>query len=190
MSSTTTTSGFSTNTLEAVYSAYNNNLSYSSFTFINPSTGLQQIVPLVSFIGNPNYSGLNVDPSLLPVIYNGIISSLNNFIADVSNNVIPNYNLGTIAKFRIVVTIADGTVFFDSSKGVNNTYANFLSKSINENHGTRHYIQESFHSKSGIGYESKWSSSTQQVDTYYSVRLGQSPQGILGVLAFSYSNAY
>jgi len=187
--STSTASGFSINTLEAIYSAYNNNLSYSSFNFTNPSTGQQQIISLVNFIGNPNYSGLNVDPDLLPIIYSGLATSLFNFVNDVSNNNVPNYNLGIINKFRILVTIADGTVFFDSSK-TNNTYQNFLNKAINENHATRHYIQECFHSKSGISWESKWSSSTRALDTYYSVRFGQAPQGCIGVIAFSYSNSY
>jgi hypothetical protein len=41
-----------------------------------------------------------------------------------------------------------------------------------------------------MGYEAKWSSSTQQIDTYYSVRLGTTPAGIIGVIAFSYSNSF
>jgi len=179
-----TTSGFTTSTLEAIHSAFNNNLKYYSTSF-----GPSKIV-LFSFLGNPNYSGLNISTDQLPLVYAGLAQSLFSFIADVSNNSVPNYNLGVISKFRILITIADGTVFFDSAKGANNTYANFLSKSINENHATRHYIQQSFHAKNGIGFESKWSSSTQSVDTYYSTRVGMSETGAIGVIAFSYSNSY
>ena len=52
------------------------------------------------------------------------------FINDVTNNSIAGYNFGTISRFRILVILADGTVFFDSFND-NNTYANFLSKSWN-----------------------------------------------------------
>ncbi len=129
-----TTSGFSILTLQTVNSAFNADLNYSSVTF-GPLT-----IPLVSFLWNPNYSGLNnVTENQLNATYNGIIDKLKLFITNVSNNSIPGYNFGTINLFRILVTLADGNVFFDSSKN-NNTYTNFLSKSINENHGTRHYI--------------------------------------------------
>jgi len=184
-----TTSAFAINTLQSIYSAYNNNLSYSSTEYID-SKGDKQIVALLSYLGNPNYSGINVPPGFSESIYNGLISSLNQFITHVQNNNVPNYNLGNITNFRILVTIADGNVFFDSSKGNKNTYQNFLNQSISENHGTRHYIQQSFHSKDGIGYESKWSSTTQGIDTYYSQRLGMAETGIIGVIVFSYSNVY
>jgi hypothetical protein len=187
--SNSTAPTFSLTTLQAIYSAFNNNLDYSSFTLTNPITGTSQLITLVNFLGNPNFSGLNVSDDTFPIIYDGLIASLNNFISDVSNNNVPNYNLGNIPSFRILVTIADGNVFFDSSKN-NNSYDNFINKSINENHATRHYIQKSFHSKDGIGYESKWSSSTQRIDTYYSVRLGTVSSAIVGVISFSYSNSF
>jgi hypothetical protein len=184
-----TASTFSTLTLQSVYSAFNNNLDYASFKFFNPVTQKNEIITLTSFLGNPNFSGFNFPPEIFPFIYSGLIASLNTFISQVSSNTVPNYNLGNIPKFRILVTIADGTVFFDSYK-TNNTYNNFIKKQINENHGTRHYIQQSFHSKDGIGYEAKWSSTTDEIDTYYSVRLGTTQAGIIGVIAFSYSNLF
>jgi len=177
------TSTFSISALQQVNAAFNSNKNYDAITYNNVT------LPLVSFLGNPNYSGFNIPEQELQNIYNAFISNMNTFINDVSLNNLPNYNLGNI-KLRIVVTIADGNVFFDSSKGENNTYTNFLNKSINENHGTRHYIQQAFHSKNGIGWETKWSSSTQALETYYAVRLGMSEFGIIGVITFSYSDRF
>jgi hypothetical protein len=184
------TSAFSKNTLEAISSAFNSNSDYNCFKFTNPNTGQPDIISLTSFLGNPNYSGLNVDEKYLETIYNGLIYNINSFITSVTNNTIQNYNFGIIHNFRIVIALADGNIFFDSSKGAKNTYSNFLNKIINENHGTRHYIQEAFHSKNGISYETKWSSSTRSLDTYFATRCGMSPQGIIAIIAFSYSNSY
>jgi hypothetical protein len=39
--------------------------------------------------------------------------------------------------YRIVATIPDGTVWYDLSKGTTNTWNNFNSKTINENHNSR-----------------------------------------------------
>jgi hypothetical protein len=190
MSVNPTAPTFSLTTLQSIYSAFNNNLDYASTTYTD-SNGVQQKITLVSFLGNPNFSGFNLNPLAIQYIYAGLADSLNKFISDVSNNTVPNYNLGIIPKFRILITIADGTVFYDSYKGTsNNSYDKFLAKTINENHGTRKYIQQSIHSKDGFGYEAKWSSSTRAIDTYYSVRFGTTPAAIVGVIAFSYSNSF
>ena len=188
MSIINTTSAFSNLLLSSINSAFNSNLKYSSTTFSTPKGPV--IIPLVSFLGNPNFSFYTSLGFTFDEIYNGLIASINTFITDVSNNNIPNYNFGNINKFRILITIADGNVFFDSSKNHLNTYNNFLEYKINQNHGTRHYIQEAFHSKDGIGYEAKWSSTTQGLESVYSVRLGRSESGIIGVIAFSYNNTY
>ena len=58
---------------------------------------------------------------------------------------------------RILCTLPDGTVFYDSGKGDKNTYENFKSKSINENHNTRYACYESL--KAGNAYETKFSTS-------------------------------
>ena len=192
MSKISTASSYSGSTLQAIYSAFNSNLSYSSTQYVD-GNGITQTISLVGFLTNPNFSGFNIPANalqqLLPFIYNGLKTNLNRFVTDVSNNQVLNYDLGVINKFRILVAIADGNVLYDSSKS-NNTYENFLSKSINENHATRKSVQQAIHSKDGIGYETKWSSSTQTIDTYYAVRYGFSTTGILGVIVFSYSNNF
>jgi hypothetical protein len=192
MSIISTASSYSLSTLQSIYSAFNNNLSYSSTQYVD-GNGITQTISLVGFLTNPNFSGFNIPAEalqqLLPFIYNGLTANLNRFLTDVSNNQVLNYNLGKIYKFRILVALADGNVLYDSSK-TNNTYANFLTKSINENHASRKSFQQAIHSKDGIGYETKWSSSTQTVDTYYAIRYGFSSTGILGVVIFSYSNNF
>lgn len=188
MSIINTTSAFSNLLLASINSAFNSNLKYSSTTFQTPKGPVT--IPLTSFLGNPNFSFYTDLGFTFDEIYNGLVTSLYTFITDVSNNKIPNYDFGTISGFRILITIADGNVFFDSFKNEKNTYNNFLEENINQNHGSRHYIQEAFHSKDGIGYEAKWSSTTKGLESYYSVRLGRSETGIIGVIGFSYSNTY
>jgi hypothetical protein len=187
MSLRPTSSSYSTYTLESIYSAFNNNLDYASMKYTD-NNNLIQTIPLVGFLTNPNAS--NIPQNMLYNIYNGLKTNLENFINDVSNNTVTNYNLGIVPKFRIMICLPDGTVFFDSSKGNLNTYDNFIDKKINENHASRKYVQQSVHSKDGIGYETKWSSSTRAIDTYYSVRFGFSSTGIVGIIAFSYTNIF
>ncbi|MEI2656079.1 MAG: hypothetical protein V9G16_02625 [Nitrosomonas sp.] len=65
-----------------------------------------------------------------------------------------------IANGRVIVTLPDGTVVVDTSKGANNTYANFIDKAINENHNTRVAILDAQIYDCGVGLETKTSSST------------------------------
>ena len=77
-----------------------------------------------------------------------------------------------IANGRIVVTLPDGTVVVDTSKGANNTYANFIDKAINENHNTRVAILDAQIYDCGVGLETKTSSSTGVQEVYLAKRLG------------------
>jgi hypothetical protein len=74
---------------------------------------------------------------------------------------------------RILVSLPGGAVIFDSSKGEKNTYPNFVSKSINENHNTRVAIISSQLDKCGVGYEDKFSTTTSGNEKYVAVCLGQ-----------------
>lgn len=85
---------------------------------------------------------------------------------------------------RILCTLPDGTVFYDSGKGDKNTFKNFKSKSINENHNSRYACFESL--KAGDAYETKFSTSgANKREYYYAVRLGTSVVNSLGVLRLS-----
>jgi hypothetical protein len=72
---------------------------------------------------------------------------------------------------RVLVALADGTVCYDSSKGSENTYSNFQSKSINENHNSRVAILQALLSNTGIGFEAKLSTTTNTLTNYLAQRI-------------------
>jgi hypothetical protein len=75
---------------------------------------------------------------------------------------------------RMVTTLPDGTVTFDSNVGELNTYANYKAKLINENHNSRISILTALLSNSGIGTEQKFSTSTNLLEFAIAKRLGSS----------------
>lgn len=83
-----------------------------------------------------------------------------------------NATAATLANGRVVVTLPDGTVVVDTSKGATNTFANFEAKAINENHNTRVAILDAQIYDCGVGLETKTSSSTGAVEVYLAKRLG------------------
>jgi hypothetical protein len=88
-------------------------------------------------------------------------------------------------KSRILATLPDGTVWYDSAKGNKNTYANFKTKTINENHESRYSIRQAMDSYEGVGWESKYSTSDSTYEDYYAVRGGVAPQEIKYVIRLS-----
>lgn len=72
--------------------------------------------------------------------------------------------------FRILITVTDGTVVYDSSKK-NNSYDNFTHKLINENHNTRLSIIGALIKHSGKAWEFKYSTSTQKREYYVAHRV-------------------
>jgi hypothetical protein len=84
--------------------------------------------------------------------------------------------------YRIVATLADGTVWYDSAK--TNTYAKFQSKTINENHNTRRPFMQVLLNDANYAYESKISNSTGIFEERVCLRLGSSniqPSGVIGL---------
>jgi hypothetical protein len=79
---------------------------------------------------------------------------------------------GSLATGRVVITLPDGTVVIDTSKGGTNTFANFQAKTINENHNSRLAILAAQEYACGIGVESKFSTSTNQTESYVAIRTG------------------
>lgn len=78
---------------------------------------------------------------------------------------------------RVLISLQDGTVIYDSAAPVGtgpgeNSYANFLAKSINENHNTRVAILDAQLGPLGLGYETKYSTTTTQEEAYVALRLG------------------
>jgi hypothetical protein len=73
---------------------------------------------------------------------------------------------------RLVITLPDGTVVIDTAKTTKNTYANYQNKLINENHNTRIAILNAQLQTSGIGYETKYSTTDKKSENYLARRLG------------------
>jgi len=83
-----------------------------------------------------------------------------------------NATANMIANGRVVITLPDGTVVVDTSKGATNTFANFDAKKINENHNSRVAILDAQIYDCGVGLETKTSSSTGSKEVYVAKRLG------------------
>ncbi|MCE7913591.1 MAG: hypothetical protein DYH15_02690 [Nitrosomonas sp. PRO4] len=107
------------------------------------------------------------------------VTSFKNKLEAVSNSA--TYNIlraeavataNLLADGRVVITLPDGTVVVDTSKGSANTYANFQAKTINENHNTRVAILDAQIYDCGLGLETKTSTSTGDVEVYLAKRLG------------------
>lgn len=86
---------------------------------------------------------------------------------------------------RILVTLADGTTVFDSSKS-NNSRANANAKTINENHMSRLAIVGAGLSQAGVAMEKKFSTSTGLNEQYLAHRLGRSAQDAQGIIRWSF----
>lgn len=71
-----------------------------------------------------------------------------------------------------MITLPDGTVVVDTSKGTANTYQNFKNKVINENHNTRVAILDAQIYDCGVGLETKKSTTDNVVESYVAKRLG------------------
>ncbi len=114
--------------------------------------------------------------------YNSSVGFLKFFIDSFD---LSNYPANVL--IRIVASLPDGTVWYDSSK-TNNTYQHFLNKCINENHNTRPAFLQALMSESGYGFETKPSSTTAvNYQARSAVRLGSCQDNALGVIAFSLS---
>jgi len=130
--------------------------------------------PLVQTkVTEPQYAVLNA--ALTPALQ----TSLKNKLNAVKDE--PTYSLlrveaeglaATVANGRVVITLPDGTVVVDTSKGATNTYNNFKAKTINENHNSRVAILHSQTYDCGLGLETKLSSTDNTVEHYLARRLG------------------
>jgi hypothetical protein len=85
---------------------------------------------------------------------------------------------------RVLISLADGTVAFDSSSFFN-TYVDFKAKKINENHNSRLSILNAMLGNSGVGLESKYSTSTEKFTNYIAQRVGMNTENSLGCVRIS-----
>ena len=102
---------------------------------------------------------------------------------------------------KILLSLDDGTVVYDSSVvsdlSYGNTWTNFTKKflggfandksvyRINENHASRPEIQLATLSTSGVGWAVRFSTSTSFLNTYYAIRVGESVNSNLGTIRFA-----
>lgn len=80
---------------------------------------------------------------------------------------------------RVLITLADGEVAYDSASD-NNTFANYQSGALGDNHNTRVCIMVALLGNSGVGYEEKYSSTTGKHENYSAIRMGLSTAKPLG----------
>jgi hypothetical protein len=116
------------------------------------------------------------------VDYNLAVEALNASVS-LCDNFVKTLDL----RSRILATLSDGTVWYDSAKGNKNTYANFKTKTINENHASRYSIRQAMDSYEGVGWETKYSTSDNNYEDYYAVRGGVAPQEIKYVIRLSFA---
>jgi len=88
-----------------------------------------------------------------------------------------------LAGLRVLVSLADGLVAYDSKK--TNSWSNFLAKSINENHNSRLAIMSALLGNSGNAYELRYSTSDGYKEAYNAQRMGPSVQNALGCVRVS-----
>jgi hypothetical protein len=88
-------------------------------------------------------------------------------------------------KLRLLISIDDGTVCYDSSR-TNNNFASFGTNTINSaNHNTRPEIMSAVLSKEGVGLSERFSRSVVTFQKYRAIRLGSSTESNLGTFRVS-----
>ena len=171
-------------------SVYNTLITYQ-FQDKSPITYINNVLVNIKF-GTVNSKTINTDVNNIQ--YNLMVNCLVDWL-NVSTSIPEALGNPAIVKknFRILVVGADGLVYYDSAAGSRNTLANIKTWDktngkyyINENHGTRSYIQGAGISADGSFYQEKNSTSTGLYDIYYAQRQGLSnnrPIGFVVVIA-------
>jgi hypothetical protein len=88
---------------------------------------------------------------------------------------------------RLLITVADGAVAYDSSRPTRNTWQNFVDRAINDNHNTRPEILQALLATSGVGSANRYSTSVRKVDLNLATRFGLSVTYPLGCYRLSQS---
>jgi len=158
--------------LESQFSKITSDASFTTVTtFLN--------APLSA---NSTVNGVYIDAS----------GNYDNLFAFLESFVVTNATNG----FNILLALDDGTVIYDSTKGLkaggssvtseNNTLLKYGTKTVNsDNHNSRPEILNAVLSSSGVGTARRFSSSSKAWLQYYAVRLGHSAQENMGTLRVS-----
>jgi hypothetical protein len=131
-------------------------------------SGVQRVASSVitEFLENPDNE----------TFWNNMNTIINSFFTSV---------LTVTPSVRVLVTLADGTVAYDSSKGSDNTFENYQNKEIGENHNTRVAIMVALLSNNGTGNEIRYSTTTGTRQAGTAIRMGLSTTNPLGVVRIS-----
>jgi hypothetical protein len=153
----------------------------------NPASNYPNLAGLSASVLAYNSSGNGFVENLIQtflvteteVTYNAMSAAL----IDASNN----FATGTDSTLRILLSISDGTVAFDSSKGAaNNTWAGYTANTINSsNHNTRPEILVAVLGNTGVGLSERYSRSVQRFQKYQATRFGSSTQANAGTFRVS-----
>ena len=132
-----------------------------------------------------------INVSYYDIILNFLIEPFEteyDYIINIFNElVIESDKINKKESYRVVCTIPDGTVYYDSAKGSKNTWANFQSKSINENHNTRAPFMDVLLNNDRTSFETKYSSSTKVNEYRLTYRFGINKSYPLGVIGYSFT---
>jgi hypothetical protein len=111
--------------------------------------------------------------------YEAMATALN----DASNN----FAVGADSALRILLSISDGTVAYDSSRGAaTNTWAAYTANTVNSsNHNTRPEIMVAVLGNTGVGLSERYSRSVQKFQKYQANRFGSSTQANAGTFRVS-----
>jgi hypothetical protein len=111
---------------------------------------------------------------------------------DIMNLLIQEYLNNYSSSFpglTVSISLSDGRVAYDSTAGLLNTFANYQTGTISENINSRLVIQQALLSRTGIGFESKYSNNkTANRDSmgYTATRMGLSTSNSLGCTRVGY----
>ena len=152
---------------------------------VNPASNFPNLAGLSSSTLSFDYSG-NTCQNLIQTFLNNLTEETYNPMCDALAAANTSIAVGANATFRILLAIDDGTVAFDSSKGLDNTWAKFNAGTVNSsNHNTRPEILVAILGNSGVGVSDRYSKSTGVYQKYQAIRLGNSTQSILGTFRVS-----
>lgn len=133
------------------------------------------------FLESPTFTLVpNSNPaSYTSVTYEAMVDAFDAFCVEKSAS--PSlYNI------RGLVTLPDGTVVYDFSKGAANTPTNARNKTINENHNTRQVIMKAILGPQGqYQYEGKYSTTNGDFESYIGTCLGGDGVTSLGCVRLS-----
>jgi len=153
---------------------------------VNPASNFPNLAVLssqtLSFV-----SGGSTCQNLIQTFLTDINEATYNPMRDALDAATAFFGVDANSTFRTLLAIDDGTVAYDSSKGVaGNTYAKFDLGTVNSsNHNTRPEILVAILGNSGVGISERFSKSTGVFQKYQANRLGNSTQSNLGTFRVS-----